>query len=64
MKKKIKKAIKTLFKPDEKIETSSIYDEVECLRYRIDELENEHTMLMSELMTIYNILGRKNSNEN
>ena len=64
MKKKIKKAIKTLFKPDEKIEASSIYDEVEGLRYRIDELENEHTMLMSELMTIYNILGRKNSNEN
>jgi hypothetical protein len=57
MKKKIKKAIKTLFKPDEKIEASSIYDEVEGLRYRIDELE-------SELMTIYNILGRKNSNEN
>tara|TARA_B100000902_G_scaffold216313_1_gene205656 strand:- start:116 stop:289 length:174 start_codon:yes stop_codon:yes gene_type:complete len=57
MKKKIKKAIKTLFKPDEKIEASNIYDEVEGLRYRIDELE-------SELMTIYNILGRKNSNEN
>lgn len=57
MKKKIKKAIKTLFKPDEKVETSNIYDEVEGLRYRIDELE-------SELMTIYNILGRKNSNEN
>jgi len=51
MKKKLKRAIKTFFQPTNKIqnEYSNIYDEVEKLQYRIEELEVSQGILLREV---------------
>ena len=57
MKKKLKKAIKRFFQPTDKEENfkyDSIYDLVERLQYRVEDLENEHMLLLKELAKLQN----------
>lgn len=69
MKKKFKKIAKWFYnetdRGGENIENcSSLYELVEKLQYRIEDLENEHIIMMREMQKIYNSIGKDQSNEN
>jgi hypothetical protein len=60
MKKKLKKAIKRFFQPtdkEENFEYDSIYELVERLQYRVEDLENEHMLLLKELAKLQSQSG-------
>jgi hypothetical protein len=52
MKKKIKKETFT-----------NLYDIIQNLEYRIEQLEKENMQMSSEMQKIYKLIGRENSNE-
>jgi len=55
MKRKLKKAIKRFFEPtdkEENFEYDNLHDLVEKLQYRVEDLENEHMMLLKQLAQI------------
>lgn len=67
MKKKFKKLIKWFYletdRGEENISNcSSLYELVEKLQYRVEDLENEHMLLLREMQKIYNVMGQKESN--
>ena len=41
----------------------SLYELVEKLQYRIEDLENEYMQMMCEMQKIYKLIGRENLNE-
>ena len=63
MKKKIKKAVKAFFKPSVKQECVSLQDQMNALQSRFNDLENDHLYIMREMQELYNLIGKKNSNE-
>ena len=63
MKKKIKKAVKAFFKPSVKQECVSLQDQINGLQSRFNDLENDHLYIMREMQELYNLIDKKNSNE-
>ena len=63
MKKKIKKAVKAFFKPSVKQECVSLQDQINGLQSRFNDLENDLLYIMREMQELYNLIDKKNSNE-
>ena len=64
MKKKIKKAMKSFFKPTMKREGVSLQDQIDSLQVKFNDLENDHLYIMREMQHLYNLVGKQNHNEN
>ena len=59
MKKKVKKMLDWFYQESDRgeqniVECKNLYDLVERLQYRLEDLENEHMMLLKELAKIQN----------
>ena len=68
MKKKVKKMMEWFYQETDRGEKNisdckSLYDLVEKLQYRIEDLENEHMQMMCEMKKLYKLIGRENLNE-
>ena len=68
MKKKVKKMLQWFYQETDRGEENisdckSLYELVEKLQYRIEDLENEHMQMMSDMKMIYKLIGRENLNE-
>lgn len=42
---------------------TNLYDVIEHLEYRIEQLEKENIQMTCEMQKIYKLIGRENSNE-
>ena len=42
---------------------TNLYDVIQNLEYRIEQLEKENMQMMCEMQKIYKLIGRENSNE-
>jgi|DEB0MinimDraft_10_1074344.scaffolds.fasta_scaffold56303_2 hypothetical protein len=68
MKKKVKKMLQWFYQETDRGEENisdckSLYELVEKLQYRIEDLENEYMQMMCEMQKIYKLIGRENLNE-
>jgi hypothetical protein len=68
MKKKVKKLIDWFYDETDRGEDNissckNLYELVEKLQYRIEDLENEYMQMMCEMQKIYKLIGRENLNE-
>ena len=68
MKKKVKKMLQWFYQETDRGEENisdckSLYELVEKLQYRIEDLENEYMQMMSDMKMIYKLIGRENLNE-
>ena len=44
-------------------ECKNLYDLVEKLQYKLEDLENEHMQMMCEMQNLYKVIGKFDSNE-
>lgn len=67
MKKRTKRFLDWFFETDrgeENVENcANLYQLVEKLQYRVDDLENEHKILMVEIRKIYTMLDKQQQHE-
>lgn len=68
MKKKVKKMLQWFYQETDRGEENisdckSLYELVEKLQYRVEDLENEYMQMMCEMQKIYKLIGRENLNE-
>lgn len=68
MKKKVKKMIEWFYQDTDRgnqniSECKNLYDLVEKLQYKLEDLENEHMQMMCEMQNLYKVIGKFDSNE-
>lgn len=68
MKKKVKKMIEWFYQDTDRgnqniSECKNLYDLVEKLQYKLEDLENEHMQMMCEMKNLYKVIGKFDSNE-
>jgi len=68
VKKKVKKMIEWFYQDTDRgnqniSECKNLYDLVEKLQYKLEDLENEHMQMMCEMQNLYKVIGKFDSNE-